>query len=333
MLNRAKHPVPIWRAPRLLSRLICLLVLLCCVPAGLAQAADKTILMITWRGQTQAEFGFIQRLKELGVDVDYEIFDAARDQNRLAGYLRENRDKLKTKDLIYTFGTTATSTVKNFNPDGIPHVFNIVANPVGVGIAASHASPAFGVTGAKMALSPEVNIQLLEQLYPFKKIAILFDPREDNAVSEVDKLTAVCEALGKEVIRLRLSPDAKSSKLQIDSLLPQLRSADVIYVTASSSFVAHEGLLEQILPQDIVSMGSSTAYINEGITLAFGTEYWERGEAVAEQAARILVDGASPNELPIDEIAANEAILYVNTHHQSVPKLRLNKTNNPIILK
>ncbi len=320
-------------APRLLTRLICLLFVLCSLYAGNASAESKSILMITWRGQTDAEFGFIQRLKDLGVDAEYEIFDAARDQNRLAGFLRQSRDKLKSKDLIYTFGTTATQTVKNFNPDGIPHLFNIVANPVGVGIAASHGSPAFGITGAKMALSPEVNIQLLEQLYPFKRIAVLFDPREDNSVSELDKITAVSEALGKEVLRLRLSPDARTSKLQIDSLTPQLQSADVIYVTAASSFIAYFDLLKQILPQDVVSMGSSTAYINEGITLAFGTEYRERGEAAADMAARILLDGVLPNDLPIDEIAANEATLYINTHHQAVPKLRLSRTNNPIVLK
>lgn len=316
-----------------MTRLTCLLVLLCSVFAASAHADTKSVLMITWRGQTQAEFGFIQRLKELGVDADYEVFDAARDQNRLAGFLRENRDRLKTKDLIYTFGTTATKTVKNLNPDQIPHVFNIVANPVGVGIAASHVSPGNGVTGAKMALAPEVNIQLLEQLYPFNRIAILFDPREDNAVSEVDRLTAICKALGKDVILLRLSPDAKTSQLQIEALEQQVKSADVIYVTATSSFIAYAGLLKQILPPDVVSIGSSTASLSEGVTVAFGTEYWERGEAAAELAAKILLEGKSPNDLPIDEIAADEATLYVNTSHKAASKLNLDKTRNPIVMK
>jgi len=318
----------------LLIRLICLLALLL-LPnlGGSAAAGDKSILIITWRGQTPAEYGFKHHLEELGVTAEYEVFDAARDQNRIAGYLRENQDKLKEKDLIYTFGTIATQTVQNFKIGEIPHIFNIVANPVGVGIAASHASPAFGVTGAKMALSPEVNIQLLEQIYPFETVAILFDPREDNAVSEVDKLTAVSEALGKDVVRLRLTPDARSSKLQIESLKPHLKSVDLVYVTASSSFIAHTGLLEQILPSDVVSIGSSTALINEGITLAFGTEYWERGVAAAEMAYQILAGGKSPNDLPIDEIKANEAILYINMRNAAVSKLKLNRSNNPIVFK
>lgn len=314
-------------------RLICLLFLIVPTFAGVASAESKNILIITWRGQTPAEFGFVHKMKELGIDAEYEVFDAARDQNKLAGYLRQNQEKLKSMDLIYTFGTTATQTVRNFAPDSVPQVFNIVANPVGVGIAASHASPSLGVTGAKMALSPEVNIQLLEQIYPFDRIAILFDPREDNAVSEVDKLTAVSEALGKSVTWLRLTPDAQASQLQIDSLRPQLEAAEVVYVTASSSYIAHSGLLEKVLPADVVSIGSSTAYIDEGITLAFGTEYWERGEATAELAAEILLKNLSPNDLPISEIAANEAILYVNTHHKAMPKLLLGKSNNPIVLK
>jgi len=301
--------------------------------AGSTSAETKSVLMITWRGQTAAEHGFMHHLEKLGVEVEYEFFDAARDQNRLAGFLRENHNNLKSKDLIYTFGTTATKTMKNFNTDGVPHLFNIVANPVGVGIAVSHASPHFGVTGAKMALSPAVSLQLLEQIYPFETIAILFDPREDNAVSEADWLTSVSEAIDKKVIRLRLSPDATSSQLQIDALVPQLEHADVVFVTASSSFVAHSGLVKRVIPDDVVSIGSSTASLSEGVTLAFGTEYWERGEAAAELAAKILQENASPSDLPISEVPANEAILYVNMHNAAVSKLLLNNSNNPIVFK
>lgn len=44
------------------------------------------------------------------IDAKYEVFDAARDQNKLAGYLRQNQAKLKSMDQVYTFGTTATQS-------------------------------------------------------------------------------------------------------------------------------------------------------------------------------------------------------------------------------
>ena len=289
--------------------------------------------MITWRGHTDAEQGFMTRLEQLGVDAQYEFVDAGRDQDWLAGYLRENQQRIKAKDLIYTFGTTATQTVQNFDTGDVPHVFNIVANPVGVGIVASLATPETGITGAKMALSPEVNLRLLDQIYAYDRIAVLFDAREDNAIAEADRLGAAGQELNKEVITLRLSPDAETSQLLIDSLRPELASADVIYVTASSSFIAHASLLTELLPEDVVSIGSSTAYINEGITLSFGTEYRERGEAAAGLAAKILLEGASPNDLPVNEVTPGEAVLYLNMHHKAVPKLHLNDAQNPIVFK
>jgi len=315
------------------ARLISLLFLLAALICGTAMAGDKSVLMITWRGQTEAEQGFVDRLEQLGIHADYEFFDAARDQDKLAGYLRENQERIRTKDLIYTFGTTATQTVQNFDTGNVPHVFNIVVNPVGTGIAASLASPETGITGAKMGLSPEVNLRLLEKIYAFDKVAVLFDAREDNAASEADRLGAAAREMNKDVLSLRLSPDAETSQLLISSLKPQLASADVIYVTASSSFIAHSSLLNEILPQDVVSIGSSTAYINEGLTLAFGTEYRERGEAAAELAAKLLVDGLAPNDLPINEVDPDEAVLYLNMQHKAVPKLHLNEAGNPIIFK
>ena len=215
----------------------------------------------------------------------------------------------------------------------MPHVFNIVANPVGVGIAASLASPSFGAIGAKVSLSPEVIIQLLDHIYPFRTMAILFDPREPNSVSEVEQLTAAATLSGKQAIRLRLTPDADTREIQAASLTPQLQSSDVVYVTATSSFVAHAGLLKELLPDDIVSVGATTVFLPEGVTLVFGTEYWERGEAVADLAAQILLNDAKPNDLAIADVLASKVTLFVNKVNKAAAKLHLQKADNPIVYK
>lgn len=299
------------------------------------EAADdtKSILMITWRGLTPAEEGFVEKLGELGIDADIDHFDANRDQTELAGFLRENLDVLKTRDLIYTFGTTVTQTVNNFDIANVPRVFNIVADPVGVGLVGSLDCPPPGMTGAKMSLSPGVNLELFRKIHPVQTMAILFDPRENNAVSEADHLTIAAEKLGITPKRLRFAPDADETDLQLSSLIPQLEGVDALYVTASSSFIAHSGILKEIIPDDLVSIGSSTAYIDEGITLAFGTEYRERGEAAAELAAKILLDDVQPNKLPIDEIDAADAILFVNADSKAASTLRLENATNTVVYK
>ena len=49
--------------------------------AGAAFAAEtKNIQIITWRGITQAEQGFFSKLEQLGVQANYDHFDAFRHQ-------------------------------------------------------------------------------------------------------------------------------------------------------------------------------------------------------------------------------------------------------------
>lgn len=321
------------RVTPLISRLI-LLVFFVLGPA-LAMASDhqRSILMITWRGLTPAEHSFIAHLEKLGIDAEIEHFDAARDQTRLAGFLRERLDDIKAMDLVYTFGTTVTQTVQNFHLDNVPRVFNIVTDPVGVGLAPALDRPPNGMTGTKHSLPPDVNLELLFNVYPVKTIAILFDPRENNAVAEADRLSSAAEKRGVSVKRLRFAPDAREKDIQIAALRPELNDVDAIYVTSSSSFVAHSEALAQIIPEDLVSMGSSSAYVGDGITLVFGSEYEERGRTAAEMAAKILLEKVPPHSLPIDEVSASEATLYINSDNKAVSKLKLENARNTVVYK
>lgn len=314
-------------------RLALLIVIAISAFAGVSHADVKSILILTWRGSTPAEEGFMSKLEELGVEAEYEFFDAGRDQDKLAGFLRQNQDRLKSKDLIYTFGTTTSLTTHNFDFGDVPHVFNIVTDPVGVGLAASLEAPEYGTTGAKMSLSPDVILELMKQLYPFETIAILFDPREPNAASEVDHVTAVARATGLQPLRMRFTPDADEKQLQIDALSPQIRNSDIVYVTSSSSFIANSHLLKELIPEDKISVSSSTAYIDEGITMAFGTEYRSRGEAAARIASKILLENKDPNDIPIDEITAKETIIFVNKDSPAAAMLDLKNATNKIEYK
>ncbi|MEO0978444.1 MAG: ABC transporter substrate binding protein [Pseudomonadota bacterium] len=321
------------RVTSLIPRLILLVSLILAPAVALASDHHRSILMITWRGMTPAEHSFIAHLETLGIEADIELFDAGRDQTRLAGFLRDRLNDIKSMDLIYTFGTTVTLTVQNFHFDNVPRVFNIVTDPVGVGLAPSLERPPPGMTGTKHSLSPDVNLELLFDVYPVRTIAVLFDPREHNAVAEADRLSSAAEERGISVKRLRFAPDAKEKEIQIAALRPELDDVDAIYVTSSSSFVAHSEALPQIIPEDLVSIGSSSAYVGDGITLVFGSEYEERGRTAAEMAAKILLQNVPPHSLPIDELSASEATLYINGDNKAASKLKLEKARNAVVYK
>ncbi len=281
-------------------------------PGGGSSASDQQdIQIITWRGMTPAEQGFLSRLSELGIKAKFHHFDAGRSETNLAGFLRANRSDLEKRNLIYTFGTTATNTLLNFGVGNVPVVFNIVSDPIGNNITLSMHMPTRGATGVKQSLSAEVILQLLEQVYPYETIAVLFDPREPNSTTEADKVTNVADVLEKQTLRVRFIPDVEDAELHVELMRSQLEAADVVYVTSTSSFVQKAYLLKQILPPNIVSVTASPALVDHGVSLAFGEAYWQRGEAAAELAAEILLNSKSPSEVSINEIKANESILFI----------------------
>ena len=318
---------------QLIARLFVLVLLSILSMSALADTKDHKIAIITWRGETAAEHSFKKKLKSLGVQAQYEHFDADRSQTDLAGFLRENQASLNSMDLIYTFGTTATLTIHNFDFSDVPHVFNIVSDPVGVGLANSLEEPRDGITGAKMSLDPLVILKLLDPLYPYETVGVLFDPREENAVAQLASVSNSAEELGKSVVQLRFAPDGDEMEKQTSSLRTQAEKVDVVFVAAASSFFAHSHLLGKIIPEDTISVGASSAYVGNGISLAFGPRYGERGEAAASLAAKILLDDAAPSSLAINEVKASDAIIFINKSNKAAKNLDLAKALNEVEYK
>jgi len=50
---------------------------------SLSNAKDLKIAMILWRGETEAEKGFQQGLKEFGYSVQYTVMNAGQDRTEL----------------------------------------------------------------------------------------------------------------------------------------------------------------------------------------------------------------------------------------------------------
>ncbi len=89
------------------------------------QAAE--VLVVTWRGKTDAENGFEERLKKLKPGVNFKYIDANRKKGDLAKALRGF--DFSSVDLVYSFGTTGSKMVKEILKSQKPQIFNIVSAP------------------------------------------------------------------------------------------------------------------------------------------------------------------------------------------------------------
>ena len=70
--------------------------LLAIFSVSIAKADPAQIVMLTWRGETAAEQGFVQGLERAAIDAEITTFDAQRDRLRLSEYIRDNIEMLRS---------------------------------------------------------------------------------------------------------------------------------------------------------------------------------------------------------------------------------------------
>lgn len=295
-------------------KFLCVLALLLpvfSVNPTVASETEATVIMLTWRGKTNAETAFLEALENSDRSIKVTHFDAGRDRRVLGEYLHSNKDALREADVIYTFGTLTARTVKSFDLRGVPHVFNIVADPVGTGLVESLQKPGVERTGAKNTVPLAPAFKMLDEAIEFTSIAVLFDPREVTSEAQVAQVSAALVNMGKVVKGVRFVPDAGNVPGQIETMRNALSDVDLIYIPAVSSFVGQTKWISEASPKDAVIVGAIEAYVGKGATIAIATDYFERGRAAAEIVLEIL-NGASPSSIPVREVAIEEAIIVID---------------------
>ena len=148
---------------------------------GLASAKDLRIAMVLWRRETEAEKGFQQGRKEFGYSVQYTVMNAGQDRTELGRLLREELNpKLNNFYYIYVFETTVASATKSIVQDKVPQIFNIVADLVGAGLVQSAQSSGGNIAGVTNEIPLPLQLQTALKIVPFKRLGLLFNPRERN---------------------------------------------------------------------------------------------------------------------------------------------------------
>jgi len=165
------------------------------------------IAMLLWRGETKAERGFKDGLKELGYSVEYTIMSAGQDREELRRILRNDiAPKLNDLDYIYTFGTTISKMTKISIHDRVPQLFNIVTAPVESGIVQSMQKTGGNISGVTHRIPVSVQIAGAFKIIQFKRLGLLFNPREENTMIQRQEVYDVAKKFHFEVVDLRPLP-------------------------------------------------------------------------------------------------------------------------------
>jgi ABC-type uncharacterized transport system substrate-binding protein len=277
-----------------------------------ASAENLRIGMVVWRGETLAEKGFRDGLNKLGYTADIAVVDAKQDRTKLRSDLEEKiLPRLDKFDYIYSFGTTATQMTKDLVRGKVPHLFNIIAAPVEAGIVHSIEEPGRNISGASNAVPLATQIQVAKRLFSIKKLGLLFNPREKNAMIQRDQLMAIARKEGFEVVDLRSPPALDMLQQNLQGLAGGKHQLDAVYLPADSFLISEAKLIgAKLLAANVKSIGSVKSYVTAGALMGMVPDYHELGVSVAkildrhrkgEPLARIPVQATEEPTLVINE--------------------------------
>jgi putative tryptophan/tyrosine transport system substrate-binding protein len=159
------------------------------------------ITMVTWRGETDVEKGFRDYVRANGWTPRITTVDAAQDRNKLrviAANLSRDRP-----DLVYSWGTPATLGLlgTHDNPDPlfgktIPHVFALVADPLGVKLVRDLKTPARNITGVSHVPSVRAQVQAMQSYRKTQAVGMIYNRAEPNSVAAVKEWQAFAQRDG-----------------------------------------------------------------------------------------------------------------------------------------
>jgi len=266
----------------------------------------KNITIVLWRGHTKAEDGFQKVINE-AYDVNWAELNADQDKNKLEEIFK-SIDITKI-DLLYIFGSTSAKKAKElFKNANIPIVFSITYDPVRQGLVESWERSGCNMFGGSTKVQASAQINMLRKVLNFKRLGVIYNPKEENSVMSLKDIEASQTNLGFVVI-----PAVFSSPEELESAMRVLDEGKVeaAVCTASSMLSQNaEAIANELIKRKLPSLSQVIETAEKGILLGLGVDYERLGEEVGKVALRVL-KGEKPSDMPT--IALNKYNFTVNT--------------------
>ena len=281
--------------------------------ASNANAASKLVYAVFWNGCEKACQGFQDHFTDAGINAEMVIRDAEQYKALLANFRQEIREM--RPDLVLTYGTSVTCGIAGtldvlgdprFNGE-IPHVFMVVADPVGARVVESLDSTGrANVTGTFNRVPEAVNINTIRSYLPeFQRLGLIYNSSEANSILKRNEVAGLSKQMGFEVVavELELAEDGKPTATDIPPAVAELaaRDVDFIYLGSSSFLDVNSDLFTDAAVEHGIPVLSPYERLVTGSNalLSVAARYYDVGRLAGSQAEKILVDGMSPGDLPV----------------------------------
>lgn len=251
--------------------------------------------------------GFVDGLKELGIDAKFDQQNAQNDQSALDTI--SSKFVSAKKDLILAIATPAAQSIAGKTTD-IPILCTAVTDPAESGLVESNEKPNTNVSGTSDLTPIKEQIELLQKLLPdTKNVGILYCSAEDNSRLQA-KIAQ--EELDKANIGHKDYTVSSSNEIQtvVESMVGEV---DVIYCPTDNMIAAGMATVSMVATENkIPCIVGEAGMVEAGGLATYGIDYYNLGKMTAKMAAKILKGEAKPQDMPIEYLQASECELTVN---------------------
>jgi len=255
----------------------------------------------------QSNKGFFAALDDAGIKYEADQQNASGDQ--VACQTIAEKLVNDGSDLILAIATPAAQAVAGVTSE-IPIILTAVTDPAESGLVADNAAPGGNVTGTSDLTPVKEQIELLTKVLPeAKKVGVLYCSAESNSGIQAAMAHEACEALGLEAVDYTV---ASSNEIQtvVESMVGNV---DVIYAPTDNVIAAGMATVGMVATDNgLAVICGEGGMVNAGGLATYGIDYYQLGYLAGQQAVEILVNGASPAEMPIGYLSADKCELTVN---------------------
>jgi putative tryptophan/tyrosine transport system substrate-binding protein len=213
--------------------------------------------------------------------------------------------------IISTGGIVAARAVKAATTE-IPIVFASGDDPVRFGIVATMNHPGGNVTGVTImssALVPK-RLEIVRELLPcLRRLGLMVNAKNPNAEANVKDAEAAARTIGEDPLVLRVEA------AELDSAFREFvkQGVDTVLITTDPDFNSRREHVARLAVENGIALVSDfREYVDAGGLLSYGASIVDMYRRLGVYAGRIL-DGAKPDDLPVEQPTRFELILNLKT--------------------
>ena len=195
----------------------------------------------------------------------------------------------------------------------IPIVFNLGADPIGLGLVTNLNRPGGNITGvAMMTLEAETKrLKLLHELAPpSTTVAVLLNPSNAQAQSQERQVQAAARVIGRQVLVLKAATER-----EIESAFAALarEQAGALLVGADTFFTSQVTLFVVLTARHAIpTIYPFRSYVDAGGLMSYGSSLLDAYRQTGVYAGRVL-KGEKPADMPIVQPTKFELVINLKT--------------------